>query len=88
MAEKSEHRPHFAEGHGESALPEDKIEEALENLEEDWENDPENPRNWSQKKKWTAVSAVRLHANFLVVSDKSPLLRCRSTPSSLHLLAR
>ncbi|KAG5349464.1 hypothetical protein C0989_003627 [Termitomyces sp. Mn162] len=34
-------------GHGESALPEDKVEEALENEEHDWENDPENARNWS-----------------------------------------
>ncbi|KAH9478455.1 Efflux pump radE [Psilocybe cubensis] len=42
-------------GHGESALPEDKIGEAVENLEDDWENDPENARNWSTKKKWTAV---------------------------------
>ncbi|KAG5219728.1 multidrug resistance protein [Salix suchowensis] len=43
-------------GHGESALPEDKKEEALENLEEDWEDDPLSPRNWSFGKKWTAVS--------------------------------
>ncbi|KAG6868527.1 hypothetical protein C0993_001415 [Termitomyces sp. T159_Od127] len=33
-------------GHGESALPEDKVEEALENEADDWENDPENARNW------------------------------------------
>jgi len=45
-------------GHGESALPEDKEEEALENIEEDWENDPINPRNWSPGKKWTAVGIV------------------------------
>ncbi|KAG9221707.1 hypothetical protein CCMSSC00406_0005620 [Pleurotus cornucopiae] len=48
-------------GHGESALPEDKKEEALENLEEDWEDDPLNPRNWSFGKKWTAVSIVSLY---------------------------
>ena len=45
--------------HGESALPDDKVEEAIENREEDWENDPENARNWSLMKKWTAVSIVR-----------------------------
>ncbi|KAF8068729.1 major facilitator superfamily domain-containing protein [Lyophyllum atratum] len=48
-------------GHGESALPEDKVEEAVENVEDDWENDPENARNWSFGKKWTAVSIVSLY---------------------------
>ncbi|KAG6890280.1 hypothetical protein C0992_002429 [Termitomyces sp. T32_za158] len=45
-------------GYGESALPEDKdkVEEALENEAHDWENDPENARNWSWRNKWTAVS--------------------------------
>jgi len=46
------------QGHLESALPEDKIEEALEDAEEDWEHDPENARNWSPAKKWTAVCIV------------------------------
>lgn len=49
----------FHAGHGESALPDDKVEEAFENIEEDWENDPENARNWSLTKKWTAVFIVR-----------------------------
>lgn len=48
----------FSPGHGESALPEDKKGEAVENLEDDWENDPENARNWSNRKKWTAVMIV------------------------------
>ncbi|KAG6873670.1 hypothetical protein C0995_012604 [Termitomyces sp. Mi166 len=52
---------HPLSGYGESALPEDKIEEALENGENDWENDPENARNWTQGKKWTAVSIVSLY---------------------------
>jgi hypothetical protein len=26
--------------------------------DEDWESDPENPRNWSSGKKWTAVAIV------------------------------
>lgn len=51
----------FQAGHGESALPDDKIEEAIENREEDWENDPENARNWSTAKKWTAVSIVSFY---------------------------
>jgi len=49
----------FSNGHGESALPENKVEEEFENLESDWENDPENARNWSTKKKWTTVCIVR-----------------------------
>ncbi|KAF8966604.1 multidrug resistance protein 4 [Flammula alnicola] len=48
----------FSPGHGESALPEDKIEESLENLEDDWEDDPDNARNWPLRKKWTAVCIV------------------------------
>ncbi|KAF8903320.1 major facilitator superfamily domain-containing protein [Gymnopilus junonius] len=48
----------YAPGHGESALPEDKVEEAFENVEDDWEDDPDNARNWSSKRKWTAVGIV------------------------------
>ena len=33
-------------GEGESALPEDKRIEALERLNNDWQHDPDNPRNW------------------------------------------
>ena len=39
-------------GEGESVIPSDKEQEALENLEDDWEHDPVNPRNWSSGKKW------------------------------------
>ena len=43
------------EGDGESALPiTDKPKEAVD----DWENDPDNARNWSFGKKWTAVGIV------------------------------
>ncbi|KAF8967302.1 multidrug resistance protein 4 [Flammula alnicola] len=42
----------------ESAFPEDKIEEALENLGDDWEDDPDNARNWPSRKKWTAIFIV------------------------------
>lgn len=46
-------------GHGPSAIPEDKNEEAFENTLEDWEDDPENARNWPARKKWLMVSIVR-----------------------------
>lgn len=46
-------------GHGESAIPEDKKEEALENKEDDWENDPDNARNWPAVQRWTAMAIVR-----------------------------
>jgi len=32
--------------------------EALEEKSDEWEDGPENPRNWSTGKKWTAVSIV------------------------------
>lgn len=60
--EKSEARTRahlVLQGHGESALPEDKSEEEFENLEDDWENDPANARNWPSSKKWRAVCIVR-----------------------------
>ena len=51
----------FASEHGESTLhnSQDKIEKAVVDLEDDWENDPENARNWSTRKKWTAACIVR-----------------------------
>jgi hypothetical protein len=45
-------------GHGSSAIPEDKKAELLENLEDDWQDDLENPRNWSSSKKWTSAAVV------------------------------
>ncbi|KAJ7098686.1 multidrug resistance protein 4 [Mycena belliarum] len=48
-------------GRGPSAIPEDKKEELLENLEDDWQDDPQNPRNWSFKKKWATASIVSLY---------------------------
>lgn len=79
------------EGDGESTLrlPTDKPEEAVGNLEDDWENDPDNARNWSFEKKWTAVGIVgaltffltcfQLKYNFYLLSH-----RCRSTHWLLH----
>ena len=31
---------------------------SLENLDDDWENDPENARNWSSARKWKATASV------------------------------
>ncbi|KII94683.1 hypothetical protein PLICRDRAFT_33499 [Plicaturopsis crispa FD-325 SS-3] len=50
-----------AEGEMQSAIPEDKKEEELENKEDDWEHDPVNPRNWSFGKKWRMVALVSLY---------------------------
>lgn len=44
--------------HQESALPEDKVEEAIEDSIDDWEHDPANGRNWGRGKKWGAVAIV------------------------------
>jgi hypothetical protein len=47
------------EKHAKLDLPEEKLEVALEKLkEDDWENDPDNARNWSSAKKWTATAIV------------------------------
>ena len=44
-------------GEGESALPEDKRIELLERLDEDWQHDPDNPRNWLVYLKWVHLDA-------------------------------
>ncbi|KAJ7771073.1 major facilitator superfamily domain-containing protein, partial [Mycena maculata] len=48
-------------GRGPSAIPEDKKEELIEQLEDDWQDDPENPRNWSTGKKWASAGVVSLY---------------------------
>ncbi|KAJ7639390.1 major facilitator superfamily domain-containing protein [Roridomyces roridus] len=48
-------------GRGPSAIPEDKKEELLEQAEDDWQDDPENPRNWSGRKKWASTAIVSLY---------------------------
>ncbi|KAJ3783432.1 multidrug resistance protein 4 [Lentinula aff. detonsa] len=52
---------HAPPGHGESAIPADKQEEEIENLQDDWEDDPINARNWSFSKKWSCVAIVSLY---------------------------
>ncbi|KAH8916555.1 multidrug resistance protein 4 [Atractiella rhizophila] len=49
------------EQHGESNLSAGKDIEGREYGQDDWESDPANARNWSAKKKWTAVSVVSLY---------------------------
>lgn len=49
----------FVPGHEESTMPEDKKEEILDVLEDDWISDPENARNWPTYKKWVATAIVR-----------------------------
>ncbi|KAG6840002.1 hypothetical protein C0991_009654 [Blastosporella zonata] len=48
-------------GHEESTLPDGKIEEAWGDENDDWEHDPDNARNWSFGRKWTAVAIVSLY---------------------------
>uniref|UniRef100_D8PMZ4 Major facilitator superfamily (MFS) profile domain-containing protein n=1 Tax=Schizophyllum commune (strain H4-8 / FGSC 9210) TaxID=578458 RepID=D8PMZ4_SCHCM len=43
-----------------SALPDDPVEKKERLSDDDWEDNPANPRNWSNGKKWTAVGIVRL----------------------------
>ncbi|KAJ7756857.1 multidrug resistance protein 4 [Mycena maculata] len=45
---------------GPSAIPEDKKKELLENFEDDWQDDPENPRSWPLGTKWTTTTIVRV----------------------------
>jgi len=45
-------------GQGESSLP----DKTLQNLDDEWEHDPANARNWSWKKKWTATAIVNAQA--------------------------
>ena len=43
--------------HNRSPVPRDQ-EKDHESEEEDWETDPENARNWSNRKKWLTVFVV------------------------------
>ena len=72
-------------GEGESAIPEDKKEEAYENLEDDWQHDPHNPRNWSSGKKWLCVGIVR---SFRVSLDCASLDLMMDRPRSTRSLRR
>ena len=49
----------FVPGHEESEELKEKKEETLENLDDNWETDPANARNWPTYKKWVSMSIVR-----------------------------
>jgi len=48
----------------------------IEFREDDWENDPQNARNWTWVQKWTAVSIVRFRflASYVVEEPTSGIL--------------
>ena len=41
----------------------EKVEETSSSLEDDWENDPANPRNWSTERKWLCTAIVNAIAS-------------------------
>lgn len=82
--EKSELQQHNLPGHGESALPEDKQGEEIENVEDDWECSPENARNWPAKQKWTAVAIVCIQFPAMFNDGRSSLF-ANYTGFFLHL---
>ena len=65
----------FVPGHEESTMPEDKKEEILDVLEDDWISDPENARNWPAYKKWVATAIVR----WIIYGLLSALTHCSAT---------
>ena len=45
-----------------------RVESSPEEYEDNWETDPDNPRNWPKSKKWIAVTIVslpRIHPTFV-----------------------
>ncbi|KAF8225144.1 MFS general substrate transporter [Tricholoma matsutake] len=52
---------HVDQGDREPAVPHLEKVDTVQDSEFDWETDPENPRNWTSPKKWTAVSIVSLY---------------------------
>ncbi|KAL1725148.1 major facilitator superfamily domain-containing protein, partial [Schizophyllum commune] len=44
-----------------SPLPDESVEKKERLSDDDWEDDPANPRNWSSGKKWTAVGIVSFY---------------------------
>ncbi|KAG6849851.1 hypothetical protein H0H93_004345 [Arthromyces matolae] len=55
-------RPSSRHGDPEATKPEEKINQVTEDFDEDdWEHDPNNARNWSFGRKWTAVAIVSLY---------------------------
>jgi hypothetical protein len=57
--DRHDHAANEPPGHGPSAIPENEKTELAEAVEDDWQDDPLNPRNWSWGKKWTSAAVVR-----------------------------
>jgi len=70
-----------SDGQGESAIPADKEEEAVENIVDDWETDPDNARNWPKRKKWLMVFIVRTNTHRLSLTWS---LNTMTTDSTVH----
>ena len=49
----------FVPGHEESSTPEEQKEKILEALQDNWDTDPENARNWPAYQRWSAMLIVR-----------------------------
>lgn len=47
-------------GHDVSSIPAEQKEEVINDLQDDWEDDPANARNWSPRKKWICVTIVSI----------------------------
>ncbi|KAG2337071.1 MFS general substrate transporter [Suillus weaverae] len=49
--------------HDASAISDDNLDDKLEQLEDidEWQQDPDNPRNWSPARKWTTTAIVALY---------------------------
>lgn len=57
--------PHLPQLHSASAINDenldDKIPDYLQQSEDEWQDDPVNPRNWSPARKWTATTVLALY---------------------------
>ncbi|KAF8800563.1 multidrug resistance protein 4 [Phlegmacium glaucopus] len=52
---------HVSEGYSHPKEKEVTAASEKSDIEDDWENDPDNARNWSAKKKWTATAIVSFY---------------------------
>jgi hypothetical protein len=52
------HSPRLAGGEGASAIQGGTVGDKIEDIQNDWEHDPANPRNWAPARKWITISLV------------------------------
>lgn len=62
MSVHSVENPDSTKGEPNSA---EKIEETTSTLDDDWDTDPENPRNWPIGKKWVATAIVNAITSYI-----------------------